>query len=234
MLLPLYAVGVFAAFTLSQFGMCVHWWRLRGMNWRTSLVINFVGAVLSFVVLVIIAGTKFAEGAWIVLVMVPAIVMVFNSIHKRYQNISTQLAMTADDVEKPHDHLALILVPRVHRGISTALRYAQNMKGDCRAIHVVVNEKTVPNVMRDWEKYGDGVPLVVLSSPYRSLIAPVMEYVDEMREENSNRMITVIVAEAVSTRPLHKLLQENVALSLKNALATRKNVIIASVRYFLN
>ncbi len=233
LLLPLYAVGVFTAFTLSQAGMVVHWWKLKGAGWRYSITVNAVGAVLSLLVFLIIAGTKFMEGAWIVVLMVPAIVFVFNSINKRYQNISSQLVMTNEESEVHHDHLALLLVPRVHRGIATALDYAQNMKGGVRAIHVVVNEKTVPVVRRDWDKFGRDVPLVVLSSPYRSLIAPVMDYVDELREEAPDRMITVIVAEAVATKPVHKMLQENVALSLKNALYSRKNVVIASVRYFL-
>ncbi len=234
LLLPLYAVGVFTAFTLSQSGMVMHWWRLRTPGWKYSITVNTLGAILSFIVLVVISATKFMEGAWIVLIMVPAIVGVFYSIHKRYQNISRQLVVKVGEPVAHHDHLALILVPRVHRGILAALEYAQNMKGDCRAIHIIVNEKTVPTVRRDWERFGQGVPLVVLSSPYRSLITPVMDYVDELRAENPNRMITVIVAEAVATKTMHKMLQENVAQNLKNALSSRKNVVIASVRYFLD
>ncbi len=233
-LLPLYAIGVFMAFTLSQSGMVMHWWRLRTVGWKYSISVNAIGAVMSFLVLVIIATTKFMEGAWIVLVMVPMIVCGFLWINRRYRNISAQLLIRPTDKIEHHEHLALLLVPRVHRGLLNALEYVQSMKGECRAIHVIVNEKTVPTVRRDWERYGENVPLVVLSSPYRSLIQPVMDYVDELREEDPNRVITVIVAEAVATKVSHRFLQENVAQNLKNALSSRKNVVIASVRYFLD
>lgn len=233
-LLPLYAIGVFMAFTLSQSGMVMHWWRLRTPHWKTSITINSLGAAASFVVLLIIASTKFVEGAWIVLLMVPIIVSGFLWINRRYKNISRQLLITPSERVEHREHLALLLVPRVHRGILAALEYAQNLKGDCRAIHIIVNEKAVPTVRRDWDRYGEGVPLVVLASPFRSLIQPVMDYVDELREENPEMTISVIVAEAVATKVSHRLLQENVAQNLKNALSSRKNVVIASVRYFLD
>jgi len=233
-LLPLYAIGVFTAFTLSQSGMVMHWWRLRTPGWKYSFTVNTIGASAAFIVLLIIAITKFLEGAWIVLVMVPVIVSGFLWINRRYKNISSQLAIKPQQKLEQHEHLALLLVPRVHRGILQALEYAQNLKGDCQAIHIIVNEKAVPTVRRDWEKYAGSVPLVVLASPFRSLIEPVMDYVDELRQEKPDQTITVVVAEAVATRPSHKLLQENVAQNLKNALSSRKNVVIASVRYFLD
>lgn len=234
LLLPLYAVGVFTAFTLSQSGMVMHWWRLRSKGWRYSISVNLAGAGLSFLVLLVIAITKFTEGAWIVLILIPLIVALFHSVNKRYQNISRQLAIVPEEIVDLEGHVALVLVPRVHRGILQAVEYAENLKGDVQAVHVIVNDKTVPQVRRDWEKYGKGVPLVVLSSPFRSLIEPVIDYVDELRAEDPMRMITVVVAEAVATRPWHKLLQENVAQQLKVALYQRKNVVVASVRYLLD
>lgn len=234
LLLPLYAVGVFTAFTLSQSGMVMHWWRLRTKGWRYSITVNMLGAGLSFLVLLVIAITKFTEGAWIVLILIPAIVGLFHSVNRRYQNISRQLAIVPEEIVEMEGHVALVLVPRVHRGILQAVEYAENLKGEVQAVHIIVNDKAVPQVRRDWVKYGKGVPLVVLSSPFRSLIEPVIEYVDELRAEDPKRMITVVVAEAVATKPWHKLLQENVAQQLKVALSQRRNVVVASVRYLLD
>lgn len=233
-LLPLYAVGVFTAFTLSQAGMVMHWWRHRGSNWKTSISINIAGTFLSFCVLLIILITKFTEGAWIVAVIIAIVYAVFKSIKNRYAAITKQLAIGEMPIVVPKSHVALLLVPRVHRGLIKALSYAKQLKGDCQAVHVILNEKNVATVRRDWERYGQDVPLVVLSSPYRSLIGPLLEYVDELIAEDPDRGVTVIVAEAVSSKWAHKLLQENVAQQLKNSLAKRRNVVIASVRYFLN
>jgi amino acid transporter len=233
LLLPLYAVGVFTAFTLSQSGMVMHWWRNRERGWKTSIAINGLGTLLSFIVLLIIGITKFTEGAWIVLVAVPLIVFGFHQINRRYGAISRQLAIQPGEKVDDHSHLSILLVPRVHRGILQGLEYARQLKGEVQAVHVIVNDKTVPQVRRDWDRYAPDVPLVVLSSPYRSLIEPVIDYVDELRRENRDSIITVIVAEAVATKPWHKLLQENVAMQIKTALSLRPNIIVSSVRYFL-
>lgn len=233
-LLPLYAIGVFTAFTLSQTGMVVHWLRSRGTSWKTSLGINFVGAVLSFLVFLIILITKFREGAWIVALIIPVLFFGFKWVNRRYATITQQLTIGDQPIVVPQRNVTLLLVPRVHRGIVKALTYARQIEGECQAVHVILNEKTVAPVRRDWEQHGQGVPLVVLSSPYRSLIGPVLDYVDELIAEDPERGVTVIVAEAVSSKWIHKLLQENVAQQLKNSLSSRRNVVISSVRYFLN
>jgi len=236
-LLPLYAVGVFTAFTLSQAGMVVHWLRKRTGAWRRSMVINLVGAFASFAVLMIIAVTKFTEGAWLVLILLPLIYAMFVGIKRRYASIAKQLAVTdATPVSTagPAGHTSILLVPRVHQGILSALNYAKAVGVETRAVHVVLNEKTLPETRRLWERHGQGIPLAILSSPYRSLIGPVLDYVDELLAKNPDQHITVIVPEAVAKNPFHKLLQENVAQQLKQALASRKNVVVANVRYFLN
>ncbi len=232
-LLPLYAVGVFTAFTLSQAGMVKHWRRDKGSGWKRSAFINGFGSVLCLVVLCIIAYTKFFEGAWLVLILIPMVYGIFYAIKLRYDSMSRQLLIT-EAPEKPSGHIALLLVPRVHRGTVAALEYARQMKGDCQAVHVTINEKALPDLQRKWEQYGEDVPLVVLPSPYRSLIQPVLDYVDQIRSDRPGVLITVIVAEAVSTKWYQKLLTESVAQQLKHALAKRKNVVVANTRYFLN
>ncbi len=234
LLLPLYAIGVFTAFTLSQVGMVVHWFRERDRGWQRSATINGFGAFLCFVVLLIIGFTKFMDGAWLVMVLVPMFCATFWMIKKRYESISSQLEINPEKIFKGEGHLTLLLVPRVNRGILNALDYVRQLKGETEAVHITINEKALPELQRKWDEYGGDVPLVVLPSPYRSLIQPILDYVDSIRAERPHIVITVVVAEAVSTKWYQKLLTENVAQQLKVSLARRKGVVVANVRYFLN
>ncbi|HWA82247.1 MAG TPA: APC family permease [Fimbriimonadaceae bacterium] len=233
-LLPLYAVGVFTAFTLSQAGMFRHWQKLRGRGWQYKATINGVGTILCFCVLSIILATKFLEGAWIVVVILPILVASFLMVKSRYNAIARQLTVLPEKIPpKPHHHTSLLLVPRVHLGIVSALEYALLLDPHCRAVHVAINERALPEVRRAWEKFGEGVPLTILPTPHRSLVQPVLDFIDEMLEEDPDQVITVIVSEAVSRKIWHRLLQENVAHQLRTALAQRKNVMVTNVRYFL-
>ncbi|MDR3688465.1 MAG: APC family permease [Fimbriimonas sp.] len=234
LLLPLYAIGVFTAFTLSQIGMVVHWLKDKGIGWQRSIVINGIGSVLCAIVLVIIAYTKFTEGAWVVLLLLPIFYGGFKLIKVRYDSIALQLELDEAPDIPVHGHMVLLLVPRVHRGITQALEYATMLKGECQAVHVTINEKNLPDLQRQWTHIGTEVPLVVLPSPFRSLIAPILGYVDELRQDNPEVLITVVVAEAVSTKWYQRVLSENITPQLKGALASRRNVVVANVRYFLN
>lgn len=234
-LLPLYAVGVFTAFTLSQAGMVLHWFKDHNAGWRYRAVVNGVGSFLCLVVLIIIGYTKFSEGAWLVLVLIPIIVAMFWTIKRHYVRMANQLAVTGELPAAAGTHITLLLVPRMHRGILNALRYAQQLKGDCQAVHVTLNDKALSELQRQWQGLGVAdVPLVVLPSPYRSLIRPILEYVDELRADNPDIVITVIVTEAVSRKWYHNLLTENVAQQLKQGLAQRRRVVVSNVRYFVD
>jgi amino acid transporter len=230
-LLPLYAVGVFTAFSLSQAGMVAHWLKKRTGNWRSSVAINLVGCTLCVIVLGIILVTKFTEGAWVIAVLLPILYTVMNSINRYYKVRAEDLSAPVVPVSGDRRHIALLLVPRVHRGMTNALSYARNLRGEVQAVHVTLNERTLPELQRQWEKISLDVPLVILPSPYRSLIDPVLEYVDELREEDPTALITVIVSEAVSAKWYERLLTENVAGQLRVALAKRKNVVVASIRH---
>ncbi len=232
-LLPLYAVGVFTAFSLSQLGMVAHWKKVQTPGWRSKWALNVVGSVLCISVLFVIAITKFQEGAWLILILLPLVVSLFATIKKRYQSISQQLVIGEVVPKMPRGHTSILLVPRVHNGILAALNYARVTDPDCQAIHVVIDERRVADIQDTWARYGANVPLVLLRSPYRSLIDPVLDYVDELLRENKEQVITVIVPEAVSKKWFHKLLQENVAQQLKNALGMRPNVVVTNVKYFL-
>lgn len=234
-LLPLYAIGVFTAFTLSQAGMVAHWWKLKTPGWQRSMAINVIGTLLTAVVAIIILVTKFMEGAWIAAVLIVLVFLMFRAVKSRYTSMAKQLALGDAPVPEAETrkHVSMLLVPRVHRGLLKALTYAKSMDPNTVALHVTLDERSLPQVRRDWDRYGQGVPLVVLNSPFRSLIQPVLDYVDQLLEQDPNQMITVVVAEAVSNRWYQRLLQENVAAQLKAALAQRRNVAITSIRYFL-
>ncbi len=234
LLLPLYAVGVFTAFTLSQSGMVRHWFKLKDKGWAIKAAINGFGAVVTGIVALIILVTKFAEGAWIVLVLVAALVLLLSMIHKRYDQMAKQLVLDPGNATLPKNHTVIVLVPRLHRGTMKAVEYGQKLAGEVRALHISFDQKSSHQLAEEWARFGIDMPLVMLNSPYRSLIEPVLDYVDQMVLEDPNRLVTVVVAEAVSVRLIHRLLQESVALQLKLALGSRKNIIVSSVRYFLS
>ncbi|MBS1709104.1 MAG: APC family permease [Armatimonadetes bacterium] len=234
LLLPLYAVGVFTAFTMSQVGMVKHWFKVRDKGWRNKAVVNGIGGLATGVVAVVILVTKFTEGAWIVLLLISIASTALLAISRRYKQISKQLDLDAFTGPRSSTQAAIVLVPRVHRGIVRALDYAKSLHSEVRGLHVTLDRKSLPPVKEAWNKHIPEVPLVIIESPYRSLIGPVLEYLDQMLEEDPSRMVTVIVPEAVATKWHHRLLQENVAQQLKRALGARKNVVVSNVRYFLH
>jgi amino acid transporter len=234
LLLPLYAIGVFTAFTLSQAGMVVHWFKDREPGWQRSAVINGIGALLSGVVLVVILVTKFLEGAWIVTVLLAILYSVFLAIRGRYAAITRQLDLGKPEVHPPTHHQVLLLVPRVHKGIVQALEYALMIQGDVRAVHVTIDERNLPALRRNWDRISATVPLVVLNSPFRSLIDPLLDYIDELQAADPQLVVTVIVPEAITLRWPQRLLQENVAAQIKVAASKKPNVVVTNVRYFLD
>jgi amino acid transporter len=234
LLLPLYAVGVFTAFTLSQSGMIAHWRKLKEKGWQRRLLVNAVGAIATGAVALVILTTKFAEGAWIVLVLMAITAAGLIAVNRRYRSMTAQLA--PPEISKPEavSHTTIILVPRIHKGILAAIDYAMSLRGDIRAVHIRVDPRSSDVIAGQWDRYAPNVPLVVLDSPYRSLIEPTLEYIDQMVAEDPSSVVTVVIAEAVSTRWYQRLLHENVAQQLKRALGSRRNVVVSNVRYFLD
>jgi len=235
-LIPLYAIGVFTAFTLSQSGMVVHWFKLKHeqKGWLLKACINGVGALATFLVLLDIAVEKFKEGAWIVIVLIAISVWMFNKIHRHYLVVGEQLKMKYYvPALHPVKNTVLVMVPTLHRGIMPALEYAKSLSADCRAVNIQTDPEKTPQLKERWEAYGQDVPLVILSSPYRTLINPIMQYLDAVQLERRNHLVTVIVPEFVPTKRWHGLLHGQSGLRLKLALLGRKDVIVANVRYYL-
>jgi len=230
-LIPLYAVGVFTSFTLSQAGMVVLLTKKRAAIWKRA--ISAVGCVVTFIVMGIILITKFEEGAYLIVVALSVLLTLFWAIRRHYNYLAAELSVGPDDHVREVKTTVLLLVPRLHRGILKAIAYSKAMTKDVRAIHVTLDQKDVGKIKEDWGRFGADIPLVILESPYRSLIEPVTDYIDQTIAEDPNMMVTVIVPQAVPKHWWQGLLHNNAAVSLKLALQSRRNVVITNVRYFL-
>ena len=235
-MLPLYAIGVFISFTLSQLGMVIHHLRRREAGWRHGLVINGAGALLTGVVLVVIIVTKFAHGAWAVLVLTPILVLLFRSVHTHYSEVARQLSLaTTPMVEAVRRHTAVVLISGVHRGVIPALEFAKSIAPDnTTALYVDLDEEHALKVTAKWQQWGSGVPLVVLASPYRSLVRPIMRYIDEADQQYEDDVLSVILPEFIPSKWWQHLLHNQTALAIKAALLFRKGVVVISVPYHLD
>jgi hypothetical protein len=234
LLLPLYAVGVFTSFTLSQAGMVRHHRRRREPRWRRGVVINAVGAVSTGTVLVIVAVTKFAVGAWLPIVVVPAVLFVFRGIHRHYSAMDRALAVQPGRVEvRLQRHAAVVLVGRVHKGTLLALDYARSVAPDhLVAAHVAFNDEVLDLLEREWKELGIDVPLEVIASPYRELVAPLERFLDEIATRWNVSTLTVVIPEfVVGLRSPANVLHGQSALALKVALLDRPGTVVTSVPY---
>jgi hypothetical protein len=231
-LIPLYAVGVFTSFTLSQAGMVVRQVRQKSAKW--GIVASFTGAITTGIVMVIILVTKFHAGAWIVVIAEAFLLMFFYFVRKHYDYLARRLNIGPEDHVLPVTGTVLLLVPpRIHKGILHAIAYARTISSDCRAIHITDDPKSTDEMKRQWDKFGGQIPLVILESPFRSLVDPLLAYIDEAVSEEPGHILTVVVPQAVAKHWWQTILHNNAATPIKLALASRKNVVVTNVRYFL-
>ena len=285
-LIPLYAVGVFLSFTLSQTGMVRHWLKERAESrarsakgdeeppgeplfeqntdveqalpdaqlaasethspyfvndevtdssrWKRAIVINGFGAIATFVVLCVFVVTKFLHGAWIVVVLIPLLVLMFRSIHKHYAGVAKQLS--TEGLDHLHEIRNTVVVPisGIHRGVINALQYARSISpGGVRAVYVDFDEEATAKLRQKWEQWGSGVELVVLPSPYRELTRPLLRYIDRLRHKGDEYFVTVVLPEFVPARWWQQLLHNQSSLLLKGSLLFKKGVIVTSVPYHL-
>lgn len=238
LLIPLYAVGVFTSFTLSQAGMVRHHLRLRERAWRRGVAVNGVGAVATLVVLSIVAVTKFAVGAWLPIVVVPVIIALFVSIKRHYERVERTLDVSpADARPRSHNHTVVVLVSRVHRGVINALQYAQSLRPNhLSAVHVAADDAGRDDLEAQWTRFGFTVPLEIIHSPYRELTPAVERYLDELDDRWHDDTVTVIIPEFVAGRLFSptQLLHNQSAAALKLALLFRKNTVVTSVPWHLD
>ncbi|MGH9278909.1 MAG: APC family permease [Acidimicrobiales bacterium] len=235
-LIPLYAVGVFTSFTLSQAGMVRHHRRIREPAWRRGVAINATGAVATFVVLLIVAGTKFTSGAWVPLVVVPLIVAVFVAIKRHYQRLSRVLTVTDEDLAPENfNHTVVVLVGRIHKGVIKAIKYAKSLRPNrLIAVYISFDDDDREAMEREWEHLGLAVPLEVVHSPYRELVEPVERYLEDLDDRWQNDTITVVIPEFVVGRWYQNILHNQSALALKLALLRRPETVVTSVPYHVD
>jgi amino acid transporter len=285
-LIPLYAVGVFLSFTLSQSGMVRHWLKERaevrrkekrgqdvstdspvsiqgaGVNytlpdlslavdetrasafvndevtdaahWKKSILINGLGAIATFVVLCVFIITKFIHGAWIVVVIIPLLVVMFRSIHKHYARVANQLSTEGLEPLRAIKNTVIVPISGIHRGVINALQYAKSISPEgVTAIYVDFDEEATHKLREKWEHWGSGIELVVLESPYRSLSRPLLRYIDRARRKSGDHFVTVVLPEFIPARWWHQLLHNQSSLLLKGSLLFKKRVVVVSVPYHL-
>ncbi len=249
-LIPLYAIGVFLSFTLSQAGMSRRWWKSGHLksgqeivepgstvrfdkNWRFKMLINAFGSVCTFVVMIVFAVTKFKDGAWIIIIILPTMVGIFLTIHRHYKSLATKLSLDrfAPSVSISR-HRVVVLIAGVHRGSLTAMAYARALSPDVTAVHVSIDPAESQKVREKWDLYGEGVRLVVLDSPYRLMVEPVMEYINELLAiRQPNELLTVVVPQFVPAHWWENLLHNQTALLLRFALLFKPGLVILEVPY---
>jgi len=250
-LIPLYAIGVFISFTLSQVGMARRWWKIghlqpgqevaeRGStlryerNWQFKMLINGFGAVCTAVVVLVFSVTKFRDGAWLVLILLPLLIMMFVLIHRHYTSLANRLSLETFAGSPLHAarHRVILPVSGVHQGTLEALRYARRLSDDITAVHVSIDPLEAEKVRQKWETWGEGVRLVILDSPFRLFIEPLLEYIEEIADNRQpDETITIVVPQFIPSKSWHNLLHTNTANLLRSELLSRPGIIITDVPY---
>jgi hypothetical protein len=249
-LIPLYAIGVFLSFTLSQAGMAHRWWKIghlapgrevseRGSTlryepgWRLKMAINGFGSVCTAVVMLVFATTKFRDGAWIVLLLMPILVVVFSGIHHHYRGLAAYLSLEDYGAPPAVSRLRAILpISGVHRGSLAALRYARSLSDDVTAVYISMDPDETKKLEQKWELWGEGVRLVILDSPYRLLLEPLLGYIEEISAQRQpNETITIVVPQFVPRHWWNNLLHTQAATMLRLALLFKPGIVITDVPY---
>jgi hypothetical protein len=234
-LIPLYAIGVFTGFTLSQAGAVRHWQRERGPGWQWKATVNAIGALSTAVVALVVIVSKFTIGAWIPCVGIPLIIVFLKAIKRHYVRVASRLAVPAGYKPRRHTHTVVVPVGGVHQGVLAALTYAKSLAPDrLIAVTVVDGPEDAERVQRQWEAYNLDIELQALYSPYRELTTPVLAYLDELDEEYTNDIITVVLPEFVLTKWYQQVLHNQSALLLKARLLFRPNTVVTSVPFHLD
>ena len=249
-LIPLYAIGVFLSFTLSQSGMAHRWWKIgrlkpgeeiqeRGSRlryesgWHYKMIINGFGAICTAFVMFVFAITKFRDGAWVVIILIPSLIGIFIAIKRHYKHLATKLSLenfgTPPRIPR---HRVILPVSGVHRGSLAALRYARALSTDVTAVHVCIDPEEAEKIKYKWDAWGEGVRLVILDSPYRLLVEPLLGYIQQIAAQRQpNELLTIIVPQFVSRHWSHNLLHAQTALWLRIALLLQPDIVITDVPY---
>jgi len=232
-LLPLYMIRFFISFTLSQTGMVIRSRRLREPGWKHRAAISGFGAIVTGIVLIIVAVTKTFEGAWIVMVLIPILVTIFKMTHQHYDHVASQLTMRGYTPQPRVENIVLVPISGIQRAVVEALRYAETLSNDVRAVYVDVDPLATEQLRKEWAQWGGRVQLVALPSPYRSVMEPLLQYIEDTERAQPLAYVTIILPEFVPARWWQHLLHNQRALLIKGALLFRKNTVVTSVPFHL-
>jgi amino acid transporter len=251
LLIPLYAIGVFLSFTLSQFGMARRWWKVGHLQagqqlvehgstlrfeagWQYKMLINGFGSVCTAVVMMVFAVTKFRDGAWVVLILTPLLVSIFSTIHRHYRKLAHSLSLENFDglPARRTRHRVIMPVSGVHQGTLEALRYAKLLSDDVTAVHISMDPAETEKVQKKWVSWGEGTRLVILESPFRLFIEPLLVYLEEViKNRQPNETITVVVPEFIPSQRWQKFLHMRTADLLRAELLSKPGVVVTDVPY---
>lgn len=232
-MIPLYAVGVFTAFTLSQGGMVMRWLRLKEPGWQMGLAINIVGVVTTGLVAIVVGFTNFTRGAWVVLVLIPLMIMLFRGINRHYMTAAGELA--AQTPLKPEDieHTVIVPISAINRVARQTVAYARSISPNVTAVFITDDEAEIEEMRRNWESLNSEVPLVIIESPYRSIVGPLLSYLDEIERQRPEDTITVVLPEFIARHWWEQFLHNQTALRIKASLLFRPGIVVTSVPYHL-
>ena len=251
LLIPLYAIGVFLSFTLSQIGMAKRWWKIGHLEegkeivepgsvlrydkgWRLKMIINSFGALCTAIVMVIFAVTKFREGAWLVLIIIPVLVKLFFTIHHHYKDLASHLTLDKFSglPARRTRHRIIMPISGIHQGTLEGLRYAKLLSDDVTAVHVSIEADETEKVQKKWVAWGEGTRLVILDSPFRLFIEPLLGYIEEiLKTRQPNETITVVVPQFIPSKRWHNALHMRTADYLRQELLSKPGVVVTDVPY---
>ena len=233
-LIPLYAVGVFISFTLSQSGMVRRWLTKKGPHWRKNLIVNGAGAVTTGIATIILASTKFTQGAWIVFLLIFILVLMFRSIHSHYKAVAEQITLTRDHRPPlPRRNIVVIPINGVNQAVIRAVDYARSRPGEIHAVMVDVDPQATARIQIQWAQWGCGVNLLALPSPYRSVMKSLLDYIENILEKEPDIWVTVVIPEILPAHWWQSVLHNQRALLLKTALLFKDRVILTDVPFHL-
>jgi hypothetical protein len=234
-LIPLYAVGVFLAFTLSQSGMVMRWRKLRTANWRRNAIINGIGAVMTCLILIVAAVTKFTHGAWLVLILIPTLVGFFYVINRHYTRVADQLRVDPRQLPPPTiQQFVLVPLDTVNYASLRALAFARSMKAQIIAVHVNTDAERAQRTKDKMAQYAPDIPLVILDSPYRQFVRPMVAYVEALHNQNADAFVTIILPEFIPAHFWERALHGRTAQRLRASFETHPNVAVVLVPYLLD
>ncbi len=232
-LVPLYAIGVFVCFTLSQAGMVVHWRTTRERGWRWKAWLNGIGAVATALVSIIQIVTKFTTGGWIIALIIPLIILLLRKIHRHYTEFMEEIRFTGQSPITPLHHTVIVPVNGITKATSGALVYATTISDEVIAVYIEVDKRDTARMQVEWKAWDIGIPLEVVPSPYRSILRPLVEFVENLRMVMPGELVTIVVPEIVPKRWWEHLLHNKTALYIRTAFLFKPNVVVTAIPYLV-